>query len=565
MSVMGVRLVHEPSTSDRAAIGITHLRIDAAAWNPGYAFRFLRLREASLSWGVHSQAVRICALRCAVCRSPMHNEASLGTPFGRIANLRSVARSVIVASLVMPILPPAALHAQPVVVQQVGSNPGADTLRNPPVLRNLSSRPHTVEVNIVAAPARISVLPGRLTDVYAYNGSIPGPTLEAREGDRVIIHFHNKLPEATTVHWHGVHLPANMDGSPFDPVAPGGHYDYIFTIPRGTAGTYWYHPHPDGRSEYQAAMGLFGAFIVRAADDPVAKLPEKLIVLSDNRFRPDGSIEFADSNSTQSDVDMENGREGPVLFVNGQIRPSIPIRSGEVQRWRVINASAARVYRLAVSGQTVLHVGSDDGLFEHAVERKDILVANSERVELLVRGTGQPGSTAQLTDLPYDRYMPQTRPADWNTPHVLLDLRYGKQAVRTPVTLPATFRVVPALDTASATVTRTVVLSQGMINGHTMDMSRVDMHASVGATEIWDVENVVGMDHPFHLHGFQFQVLDRNGVPEPFRSWKDVVNIPKHEAVRFIVRYADFPGKWMFHCHILAHEDHGMMAVLEVR
>jgi FtsP/CotA-like multicopper oxidase with cupredoxin domain len=131
--------------------------------------------------------------------------------------------------------------------------------------------------------------------------------------------------------------------------------------------------------------------------------------------------------------------------------------------------------------------------------------------------------------------------------------------------LPTTFRVVPALDTANATVTRTVVLSQGMINGQTMDMSRVDMHASVGATEIWDVENVVGMDHPFHLHGFQFQVLDRNGVPEPFRSWKDVVNIPKHEAVRFIVRYADFPGKWMFHCHILAHEDHGMMAVLEVR
>jgi FtsP/CotA-like multicopper oxidase with cupredoxin domain len=362
-----------------------------------------------------------------------------------------------------------------------------------------------------------------------------------------------------------VHLPANMDGSPFDPVPPGGRYDYIFTIPRGTAGTYWYHPHPDGRSEYQAAMGLFGAFIVRAADDPIATLPEKVIVLSDNRFRADGSIEFADSNSTQSNVDMENGREGNVLFVNGQIRPSIPIHNGEVQRWRVINASAARVYRLAIPGQALLHVGSDDGLFEHAVETQEIVVANSERVELLVRGTGKPGSTAELTDLPYDRYMPQTRPADWNAPHVLLDLRYSDQAVSTPVTLPTTLRVVPALDTATATVRRTVVLSQGMINGHTMDMSRVDMEASVGATEIWDVENVVGMDHPFHLHGFQFQVLDRNGVPEPFRSWKDVVNIPKHEAVRFIVHYADFPGKWMFHCHILAHEDHGMMAVLEVR
>ncbi len=489
----------------------------------------------------------------------------MGPSAGRLANFCSVAQSLIAASLAMPIVPVAALHAQAVVVQQVGSLPTPDTLKNPPVLRNISSKAHTVEVNIVAAPARISVLPGRLTDVYAYNGSIPGPTLEAREGDRVIIHFRNDLPEATTVHWHGVHLPANMDGSPFDPVPPGGHYDYIFNIPRGTAGTYWYHPHPDGRSEYQAAMGLFGAFIVRAADDPIATLPEKLLILSDNRFRPDGSIEFADSNSTQADVDMENGREGNVLFVNGQIRPSIVIRNGEVQRWRVVNASAARVYQLAIPGQVLLHVGSDDGLFEHAVERKEIVVANSERVELLVRGTGKPGSNAELMDLPYDRYMPQTRPTDWNTSRVVLDLHYSDGVVPVRVTLPKTFRIVPALDTATATVTRTVVLSQGMINGHTMDMSRVDMQASVGATEIWDVENVVGMDHPFHLHGFQFQVIDRNGVPEPFRSWKDVVNIPKHEAVRFIVRYADFPGKWMFHCHILAHEDHGMMAVLQVR
>jgi FtsP/CotA-like multicopper oxidase with cupredoxin domain len=486
----------------------------------------------------------------------------LRTCVWRLLNLGFVGSSLIAAACVFPAH---ALNAQRVTVQRGVPTATSDTLKNPPVLRNMSSQPHTVEVNLVAAPARITVLPGHRTEVYAYNGSVPGPTLEAREGDRVIIHFRNNLSEATTVHWHGVHLPASMDGSPFDPVAPGGHFDYVFTVAPGTAGTYWYHPHPDGRSEYQAAMGLFGAFIVRAPDDPIARLPEKLIILSDNRFRPDGSIEFADSNSAQSEVDMENGREGNVLFVNGQIRPSIPIRTGEVQRWRVINVSAARVYRLVIPGQTLLHVGNDGGLFEHAVETKEILVANSERVELLVRGTAAPETNAELTDLPYDRYMPQTRPADWSASHVILDLHYGDHALPTNVTLPLTYRVVPPLDTASATATRTVVLSQGLINGRTMDMSRVDMQASIGATEIWDVENVVGMDHPFHLHGFQFQVLDRNGVPEPFRSWKDVVNIPKHESVRFIVRYADFPGKWMFHCHILAHEDHGMMAVLEVR
>lgn len=441
----------------------------------------------------------------------------------------------------------------------------ADTLTNPPVLKNLSLVPGTVEVTITAAPARIALLPGHVTDVYAYNGSIPGPTLEAREGDRVIIHFRNELPEPTTVHLHGVHLPAVMDGSPFELIPPGGHYDYVFTIQRGTAGTYWYHPHPDGRSEYQVAKGLFGALIVRAADDPIKAIPEKLLVLSDNRFHPDGSIDFPDSNSVQSEVDEENGREGNVLFVNGQIMPSLSIRSGETQRWRIINASAARVYRLAIPGQTLLHVGSDGGLFEHAVEVKDILIGNSERLELVVRGTGLPGTRTELQTLPYDRYMPQTRPTDWNVARPMLALRYSDAAPVAPIALPAVLRKIPALDTAQATATRVIVMSQGLINGKTMDMNRVDVTASIGATEIWQVENVVGMDHPFHLHGFRFQVLDRNGVQEPFRSWKDVVNVPKHESVRFIVRYTDFPGKWMFHCHILSHEDHGMMAILELR
>jgi FtsP/CotA-like multicopper oxidase with cupredoxin domain len=116
----------------------------------------------------------------------------------------------------------------------------------------------------------------------------------------------------------------------------------------------------------------------------------------------------------------------------------------------------------------------------------------------------------------------------------------------------------------AATATRVMALSQGMINGHVMDMMRADVSTRLGATEIWEIENLVGMDHPFHLHGFQFQILDRDGVPEPFRSWKDVVNVRKHETVRFVVRYDDFPGQWMFHCHILDHEDHGMMGILDV-
>jgi bilirubin oxidase len=351
-----------------------------------------------------------------------------------------------------------------------------------------------------------------------------------------------------------------MDGSPLDPVMPGANYDYVFTIEPGTAGTYWYHPHPHHRTGAQVASGLYGAFIVRPADDPLpTTLPDRLLILADNRFSPGGSI------AEPTRIDEENGREGDVLFVNGQIHPNITIRSGEVQRWRLVNASAARYYRLALPGHTFLHVGSDAGLFERPVERSEILLAPSERVELLVRGSGAPGSRSVLQALPYDRYVPQTRPADWDQPRDLLTLQVSDDPPMASPTIPPTLRKVPALDPAQATATRLIVLEQGFINGREFDMTRVDLAAPLGATEIWEVENVVGMDHPFHLHCYSFQVLDRDGVPEPFPCWKDTVNVPRHSAVRFIVRYEAHPGKWMFHCHILDHEDHGMMGVLEVR
>lgn len=451
-------------------------------------------------------------------------------------------------------------------VALAGSNAGArPPVAGPEVFENLSTTPGTVEIALVASPARLSLVPGKSTDTYAYNGRVPGPRLEVREGDRVIIHFRNDLPDSTTVHWHGLHLPVMADGSPFHPVAPGESRDFEFTIRPGSAGTYWYHPHPHHRTGWQVAKGLYGAVIVRAADDPIAHLPERLLILADNRLLEDGSLDVPEARTHGWRVDRENGREGDLLFVNGAVRPTLEIRSGEVQRWRIINASAARMYRLAIPGHTFLHVGSDGGLFEHPVERSEIIIAGAERVEVLVRGTGAPGSAAVLQSLPYDRYIPQTRPADWESTRELLTLRYAAAAPVPTAAIPRTLRPIPVLDTLDATATRVMVLTQGMINGRIMDMTRVDVEARLGDTEIWQVENLVGMDHPFHLHGFQFQVIDRNGVPEPFRSWKDVVNVPEHETVRFIVRYDDYPGKWMFHCHILDHEDHGMMGVLEVR
>jgi FtsP/CotA-like multicopper oxidase with cupredoxin domain len=421
-----------------------------------------------------------------------------------------------------------------------------------------------VELTLTAAPARLSLVRGKTTDVLAYNGQVPGPTLELREGDHVVIHFHNQLSEATTIHWHGLHIPAASDGSPLNPVAAGVSHDYVFDILPGAAGTYWYHPHPDSRSGYQIAKGLFGAIIIRAADDPLAGIPEKLLVLSDNRFTADGAVDIPRPESPQGETDEENGREGNVLFVNGTVMPTISIRSGEVQRWRIVNASAARVYRLAIAGHELVQVGTDGGLFERPVPMHDIVLPNSSRVELLVRGTGAPGSRALLQTLPYDRYVQQTRPEDWNVPRDLLTLQYTDEPPVAPVAVPDRLRAIPVLDTTKVSKRRFIVFSQGMINGRMMDMHRVDERGTLGATEIWQIENVVGMDHPFHLHGFQFQLLDRDGVPEPFRAWRDVVNVRKHETVRFVVRLDGYAGKWMYHCHILDHEDHGMMGILEV-
>lgn len=446
----------------------------------------------------------------------------------------------------------------------IGQSTAADTLGEPPVLEDRAPAEDVVEVTLNAAPTRLSLIPGTRTDVYAYNGSVPGPTLEAREGDRVIVHFQNDLPEPTTIHWHGLHLPFVEDGSPFHPVEPGEEYEYSFTIPEGTAGTYWYHPHPDERTTRQLGMGLYGAIVVRARNDPLPEMEERLLILSDNRFDPDGAIAFPEPGSRQARIDAENGREGDVLFVNGQIGPTIPIRSGEVQRWRVVNASGARVYRLSLEDHALLHVGSDGGLFERPVEVEEIVLANTERVEVLVRGTAAPGSRSGLRTLPYDRYRPLTRPEEWDEPRDLLTLRYTDRPPVDPIEIPPRLRSVPPIDADDADTTRVMRLSQNRINGRKMDIGRVDARAKLGTTEIWEIRNLVGMDHPFHLHGFRFQVISRNGEPVPFRSWKDTVNVPKRERARFIVRFEDYPGKWMFHCHIVNHEDQGMMGVLEV-
>jgi bilirubin oxidase len=443
--------------------------------------------------------------------------------------------------------------------------PPAENWTSPPLLQNTSAKPGVVELDLTASPTRVELLPGKSTEAWAYNGTVPGPTIELREGDFVTIHFHSKLPQPTTVHWHGLHLPAGADGSPLNPVMPGTSHDYVFRVAPGSAGTYWYHPHPDMTTTEQVSRGLYGALIVRPAKDPLEGIPERLADFSDNRFLADGSVDLPHHTDAAGNVDARTGARVMCSSSMGGRCPACPLRTRRVAAPAASSTpAAARVLKLAIPGQKLrARRRRLAGLFEKPREVDE--PASRELQSALKCWCAAENQAAAPCCRRFLRSVrSQTRPKDWEQPRDLVELRTSTDAPVPTATIPSTVRIVRAIDRRAIAARRTIVFAQGMINNKLMDMKRVDIRARLGTTEIWQIENVVGMDHPFHLHGFQFQVLDRDGVPEPYLSWKDSVNVPKHSKVRIVVRFEDFPGKWMYHCHILDHEDMGMMGILEL-
>jgi len=419
--------------------------------------------------------------------------------------------------------------------------------------------PRVIEVDLEARPAEVEYLPGRKTTVWTYNGSVPGPRLEARVGDRVVVNFRNALPEATTIHWHGLRIPAQMDGTQAmqGPIPPGGSFRYTFEL--RDAGTFWYHPHV--RSDVQVEKGLYGAIVVRGEGEPTAAA-EHTLVLDDVWLKEDGSFAADDMSS------LMVGRQGNVLLVNGRPRPIATVRAGEHQRWRFINAANARYFRLALPGQKLLLLGVDGGLLEAPREVEELLLVPGERADVLVTPTGAPGSALDLVSLPYERgHMTGMLP----TANVMR-IQYSPEAALTPEPVPVSLRSIPAHP--EAVRTRSFKLTEEMASGMHEPVFRINgeafpditrLEARLGETEVWVVENDTEMDHPFHLHGFFFQVLSRGGVTEPYRAWKDTVNVPAKSTVRLSVRFDGFPGAWMYHCHILEHGERGMMGELLVR
>ena len=455
-------------------------------------------------------------------------------------------------------------------VLEVDPYPGAWDMQK---LTDKNADPNIVEVDLEARVTEVEYLPGKKTPAWAYNGSVPGPLIEAKVCDRVLVHFKNSLPDATTIHWHGVRVPNDMDGHTLmvSPIPSGGSFDYTFTVK--DAGTFWYHPHV--RSDDQVEKGLYGALVVRAGNEPAAS-GERVVMLDDVYLDESGMPMPAGDM-----MELMIGRQGNLLLVNGKARPVLTLRAGERHRLRLVNAANARYFRLSLPGHKLTLIGTDGGFIETPRELDELLLVPGERADVVISASAQPNTALDVVTLPYERghdtgTLPQAN---------VLRVQYSAESAVMSPSLPSTLTTLAMLP--APVRTRSFMLSEQMMpmssghSGHGSSSSTVTMmpmftingqvypnvpmiSAKLGEVETWEVMSDEAIDHPFHLHGFSFQVLSREGVPEPIRAWKDTVNIKGKETLRLAVRFDGFVGKWLYHCHILEHAENGMMGELDI-
>lgn len=428
--------------------------------------------------------------------------------------------------------------------------------------------PDVVEVELVAGPAMHTYLPGKPADVWAFRDganadvpwTIPGPMLEAKLGDRVIVHFRNELPEDTTIHWHGLRVPNAADGTPSAqmPVPPGGTYDYEFVAV--DPGLYWYHPHM--RGDVQIEAGLYAPIRIAAPlDAAIDVASDRVFVLDDVKLASSGQLARYTDN-----LDLMLGRQGNVVLVNGRQQPEIEAAAGSRERWRFVNTANGRYFHLELPGHTFRVIGWDGGLVSMPYETERLLVAPGERYDVLVELRGTKGDALELRTVHYDRGHNVPDPG----PIPLLTIALGA-SVPEPASLPTSWGDTTPLSVDPATPRRRLVMREDdsnpgnpvfTINGEAFpDITPIS--GQPGSLEIWDIENASEMDHPFHLHGMSFQILDPSGQPRTPLAWKDTVNVPLGATLSFAVRLGD-PGRWMYHCHILEHAERGMMGELEI-
>jgi FtsP/CotA-like multicopper oxidase with cupredoxin domain len=415
------------------------------------------------------------------------------------------------------------------------------------------------------------------TDVWCYDGSVPGPVIRARQGEPIRIVVENRLGEGTTVHWHGIRLPIAMDGVPGisqPPIAPGQSFTYEFIPP--DAGTFWYHPHADSLQEL--GRGMAGALIVEEPE-PVAVDRDVLWVLTDWRLTEDAQIASGFGNGMDAAM---SGRVGNTVTMNGVVSDEEPVRAGERIRLRLVNSSLARIMALRFEGHRPLIVAIDGQPCDpHEPAGGRLLLGPAMRADIVLDMLGEPGRRYRVVDDFYEGLV-----------YWLTKLAYDDKpplrahSLDPPLTLPR--NPVPEPDLATAQ-RHELHLEGGMMGGGAMmgmgGMSGTS-HAvwaingssmtgdgqagmaplltlQLGRSYVLTLRNDTAWWHPMHLHGHSFRVLSRNGQPVPYRQWADTVLVPPKEEVE-IAFVADNPGDWMLHCHVTDHQVSGMMVILRI-
>ncbi|HSI80976.1 MAG TPA: multicopper oxidase domain-containing protein [Solirubrobacterales bacterium] len=446
-------------------------------------------------------------------------------------------------------------------VDTIGEVPFENRLAIPPLADSeLDSEGRRV-FTLTAEPGERALRPGGSTETWGFNGSYLGPTLRATRGEEVRVDFENGLDEATTVHWHGMHLPADADGGPHQIVEPGETWTPSWEIDQPAA-TLWYHPHLHGDTEAHVYRGLAGMFILDDSEEAELDLPREYgvddvpVIVQDKLFAEDGSL--------VEDDREELGILGDTVLVNGTYGPFLDVSTERV-RLRLLNGSTARTYDFGFSGgRDFALIATDGGLLERPAELDRIQLSPGERAEIVV--TIEPRERVVLRSYPPDLEpgSDTSREDGGEDSFDVLQLRAAAE-LDPSAAVPSELADVSELDPGDAAVTREFELRSRRINGEEMDIERIDEVVEVDTTEVWEVENGHGQPHTFHVHDVQFQVLDVDGEDPPpdLSGWKDTIQLPPGMPVRLIMRfedYADPDAPYMYHCHLLRHEDEGMMA-----
>lgn len=419
-----------------------------------------------------------------------------------------------------------------------------------------------------AAPGP-TVANGEVLNSFVYEGTFPGPTLKVRPGDFLRVELINDLPEETNIHVHGFHVsPLTPSDNVLLHVLPGQRFTYEYTIPADhPGGTYFYHPHHHGLASAQTFKGMAGMIIIDGDIDRIpgiAGLPERSLVLQ-RTASVNGEIPTIHPNAPVG--------AGKVL-INGALTPIMFIRPGETQRWRLLDATVASLFRIQIEGHPMTLISQDGNTLARAVTLDGVDIATAQRRDVLIQGARPGVYRVQYQDLQ----------GPFTPPGPLTDMAYlvVTGADVDPQPLPTT--LLPFVDLRGLPLThapRGITFqilgpggntfdSQGfVIDGKPFDENRVDQFVQLGATEEWTVFNDSGLAHPFHIHINPYQVIRINGQLYDALSYEDTTVVPpkvgtQQGSITFRTRFLDFPGTFVFHCHILGHEDGGMMGVIQV-